>query len=65
MALVPSPIDLGDENSVEADPCPFEVVDLGAGSVVLLDQTIPSGLAPNACGSKDGWKRSESRSPSS
>lgn len=33
-----------------------QIVDLGAGSTVLLDHTIPGGLVPNACGPKDGWK---------
>lgn len=33
-----------------------EVTDLGAGNAVILDHTIPGGLAPNVCGAKDGWK---------
>jgi hypothetical protein len=33
-----------------------EITDLGAGSAVILDHTIPAGLLPNACGPKDGWK---------
>ena len=47
MALVPSPIDLGDENSVEADPCPFEVVDLGwapAGAKVAAIVKVPAAV---------------------
>jgi hypothetical protein len=33
-----------------------QIVDLGAGSTVLLDHTIPGGVVPNVCGAKDGWK---------
>jgi hypothetical protein len=33
-----------------------QIVDLGAGSTVLLDHYIPGGAVPNACGPKDGWK---------
>lgn len=33
-----------------------QIVDLGAGSTVLLDHTIPGGPVPNVCGPKDGWK---------
>ncbi len=33
-----------------------QIVDIGAGSTVLLDHTIPGGVVPNACGLKDGWK---------
>jgi len=34
----------------------LQIVDLGAGSTVLLDHTIPGGIVPNVCGPKDGWK---------
>ncbi len=33
-----------------------QIVDIGAGSTVLLDKTIGGGLVPNLCGPKDGWK---------
>jgi len=33
-----------------------QIVDLGAGSAVLLDHQIPGGAVPNLCGPKDGWK---------
>jgi hypothetical protein len=37
----------------------LEIVDLGVGGpggTVLLDQVLPAGAVPNACGAKDGWK---------
>jgi hypothetical protein len=34
----------------------LQIVDIGAGSTVLLDHTIPGGIVPNVCGPKDGWK---------
>ncbi len=34
----------------------LQLVDVGAGSTVLLDYVIPGGLIPTACGLKDGWK---------
>jgi hypothetical protein len=34
----------------------LQIVDLGAGNAVLLDQQIPGGAVPNPCGPKDGWK---------
>lgn len=34
----------------------LQLVDVGAGSTVLLDQTIPGGLVGTQCGPKDGWK---------
>ena len=33
-----------------------QLVDIGAGSTVLLDYVVPGGLVPTACGPKDGWK---------
>jgi len=33
-----------------------QVVDLGAGSTVLFDFTVPPGTKPTICGPKDGWK---------
>lgn len=34
----------------------IQIVDLGAGSALILDHQIPGGAVPNACGPKDGWK---------
>jgi hypothetical protein len=34
----------------------LRLVDLGAGSAVLLDVQIPGGAVPNPCGLTDGWK---------
>lgn len=33
-----------------------QLVDIGAGSTVLLDYIVPGGLIPTICGPKDGWK---------
>jgi hypothetical protein len=38
----------------------IQIVDLGAGDAMLLDQQIPGGAVPNACGPKDGWKTNAS-----
>jgi len=42
--------------SVQVDGMRVQIVDIGAGSTVLFDHTIPGGVVPNACGPKDGWK---------
>ncbi len=34
----------------------IQIVDIGAGSTVLLDHMIPGGLVGSHCLSKDGWK---------
>ena len=34
----------------------IQVVDLGAGSTIVFDHTIPAGTVPTVCGLKDGWK---------
>jgi hypothetical protein len=33
-----------------------QITDIGAGSAVILDHTIPAGTVPTVCGPKDGWK---------
>jgi hypothetical protein len=34
----------------------IQVVDIGAGSTIVFDHTVPVGTVPTVCGPKDGWK---------
>lgn len=42
--------------AVQTNGMRVQIVDIGAGSTVLLDHYIAPGVVPNACGPKDGWK---------